>query len=78
MCAHGRTLKRAKVRICQHIPGATHGIATEAAIVGKDVLKDVVGGVHGEERRGERNSVPDRLGKSLTSIGRIRTMPVVF
>ena len=55
--------ERAEVRYREHIPGATHGIATEAAITSKHVLEDVIGGIHGEQRGGERDSIPGGLGK---------------
>ena len=51
----------AKVGDRQHVPAAAHGIAPETAVAGKDVLENVVGGIHGEQRGGERHAVPRRL-----------------
>ena len=53
----------AKVGDRQHVPAAPHGIAPETAIAGKHVLKNVVGGIHGEQRGGERHAVPRGLRK---------------
>ena len=53
--------KRGEIRYRQHVACATHRIAAKAAISGKDVLKDVVGRVHGEQRGREWNSIPRRL-----------------